>query len=92
MSLLFQWDPIKARANIRKHAISFEEASSAFGDPLSITIPDPDHSRGEKRYILVGETINSRLVIVSHTEKRDTIRIISARSATRRERFFYEQE
>jgi len=92
VSLLFQWDPRKARANERKHGISFEEASSAFGDPLSITIYDPDHSRNEKRYILVGETSNRRLVIISHTEDGDMIRIISARLATKRERKAYEEK
>ncbi len=91
MSLLFQWDPNKARANERKHGISFNEASSAFGDPLSLTIYDPDHSRHEKRYILIGETMSRRLIVISHAEKGNMIRIISARPATKRERKTYEE-
>ena len=92
MPLLFQWDPRKARANFSKHGITFEEASSAFGDPLSLTIADPDHSEREDRHILVGETFSQRLVVVSHAELGNNIRIISARFATRRERKAYEED
>jgi uncharacterized DUF497 family protein len=90
MALLFRWNKEKARANLKKHGISFEEASSAFGDPLSATIDDVDHSKGENRYILIGETASRNLVVVSHTERRGEIRIISARLASRRERRAYE--
>jgi uncharacterized DUF497 family protein len=91
MALIFRWDRAKARLNNAKHGVSFEEASSAFGDALSITVPDFEHSDSEKRYILLGETFGHRLVIVSHTERGSGIRIISARLATRRERRAYEQ-
>jgi uncharacterized DUF497 family protein len=90
VALLFRWDPRKAKANLAKHEISFEEASSAFGDPLSITIEDVDHSQSEIRYILLGETLEHNLVVVVHTERNGEIRIISARLATRQERRSYE--
>jgi uncharacterized DUF497 family protein len=92
MALQFSWDRGKARSNASKHGVSFEEAASAFGDPLSLTIEDPDHSQGEKRYILVGETYGHKLVVVSHTERGNDIRIISARIATRQERKTYEED
>ena len=92
MGLTFEWDEAKAAANLRKHGVSFEEAAIAFGDPLSMTIPDPDHSEGEYRYILMGCTLRGDTVVVVHTERGDNIRIISARRATRREIQTYEQE
>ena len=92
MALVFRWDQAKARLNNAKHGVSFEEASSAFGDPLSITVTDVEHSESEKRCILVGETLAHRLVVVSHTERGSGIRIISARLATRRERRAYEEQ
>jgi uncharacterized DUF497 family protein len=91
MALRFSWDSRKARANERKHGIGFPEATTAFGDPLSITIPDPDHSTGESRYVLVGMTFRARLVVVAHSERGNEIRIISARRATRTEREAYEE-
>ena len=90
MALIFRWDQRKAKANIAKHGISFEGASSAFGDPLSITIEDVDHSYGENRYILLGETLEHDLVIVAHTDRNGEIRIMSARLATKQERRSYE--
>jgi uncharacterized protein len=86
----FEWDPGKAEPNTEKHGLSFEEAATAFGDSLSLTIPDPDHSEDEDRYILMGETAVGRLVVVVHTDREDTVRIISARLATSRERRDYE--
>ncbi len=91
MALRFTWDPRKAAANARKHRITFIEASTAFGDLLSTTVPDPDHSAGEHRFLLVGLTGGGRLVVVAHTEEGDEIRIINARVATRRERKVYEE-
>jgi uncharacterized DUF497 family protein len=91
MALRFSWDSRKARANERKHGIGFPEATTAFGDALSVTIPDPDHSAGESRYVLVGMTYRARLVVVAHSERGDEIRIISARRATRTEREAYEE-
>jgi len=90
--LNFTWDPDKAASNAEKHGITFPEASTAFGDPLSITVPDPDHSEGEARFLLVGLTSERRLVVVAHLEGQDAIRIISARLATRAERGDYEEE
>ncbi len=88
----FSWDPLKASSNARKHWVTFEEAISAFRDPLSLTIPHPDHSVGEYRYLLIGMSERKRLLVVAHAERRDIIRIISARLATRRERAMYEEE
>jgi len=92
MALEFRWDPTKAAANLRKHRVSFEEAATAFADPHSITISDPDHSVGEHRFTLVGATTRGLLVVVAHTERGDTIRIISARRANRAERAIYEED
>ena len=80
----FEWDPEKARRNVAKHGVSFEEAATAFGDPLSLTILDPDHSEEEDRFILLGQTYAGRLVVVVHTDRGENIRVISARLATRR--------
>jgi uncharacterized protein len=90
MSLTFEWDGGKDRTNQSKHGVSFDEAATAFGDPLSVTIPDPDHSSEEARSILVGSTFRGRLLVVVHTERGDGVRIISARLATRDERRDYE--
>jgi uncharacterized DUF497 family protein len=88
----FEWDPRKAAANRRKHRVTFEEAATAFADPLSVTVPDPDHSPArELRYILIGRSDLGRLLVVSHAERGATIRLISARPATRRERGQYEE-
>jgi uncharacterized protein len=92
MSLRFTWDPAKAAVNLRKHGVSFLEASTAFADPLSTTIPDPDHSVGEERFVLMGLSDRQRLLVVAHLEHGDLIRIISARLASRRERKTYEEE
>ena len=91
MALVFEWDDKKAETNLRKHNISFEEASTVFGDDLSITIEDPLHSQNENRYILIGQSIHSRTLVVIHLEKTDAIRIISARRATKKEKRFYEE-
>lgn len=91
MSLVFEWDQEKAESNLEKHGVSFEEAATAFGDTLSITITDPAHSEGEIRYLLIGLTTAQRAVVVAHTERGDNIRIISARLATRKEIRDYEQ-
>ena len=85
------WDVAKAETNEQRHGVSFDEAATAFGDPLSITIPDLDHSDDEDRFVLLGETYQGRLVVVVHTERSERIRLISARLATRRERRSYEE-
>jgi uncharacterized protein len=92
MSLSFEWDPKKTRSNLAKHDISFDEASTAFGDTLSITISDPLHSEGEERFVLIGCSCQNRLLVVIHTERGARIHIISARRATRRERLRYEED
>ena len=92
MALEFRWDLRKAARNLRKHGVSFEHAATAFGDPHSITIVDPDHSAAEHRFTLIGMTRRRLVVVVSHTERGDTIRIISARKATRSERASYEED
>jgi uncharacterized DUF497 family protein len=88
----FEWDPNKAATNLKKHQVSFQEAATVFGDFLSVTFEDPDHSIDEERYITIGISYQSRLLVVSHTDRNDTIRIISARKATSLERRFYEEE
>ena len=88
--LIFEWDFKKAKTNLEKHSVSFEEASTAFRDPLSLTIDDPLHSRDEKRLVLTGMSYNNHLLVVVHTERGDNIRIISARKATKKERNYYE--
>ena len=91
MGLIFEWDEKKAKSNLIKHGVSFEEASSAFGDDFSITIEDPLHSEKENRFILIGRSIFQKLLVVVHVEKSETIRIISARKATKKERKMYEE-
>ena len=91
MALNFEWDDKKAKSNLIKHKISFEEASTAFGDDLSITIEDPLHSDNENRLILIGKSSNNKTLIVVHIEQTDSIRIISARKATKKEQIFYEE-
>jgi uncharacterized DUF497 family protein len=88
----FKWDPQKAAKNLRKHQVSFKEAATVFGDPLSATVPDPDHSEDEDRYIIVGMSNRSRQLIVSFVEEDDSFRIISARELTHLERRAYEDE
>ncbi len=86
-----EWDPRKAKSNVKKHGVSFEEAATALSDPLAATGADPDHSITEDRFVTFGISGMSRLLVVCHTEKRETIRIISARKATKGERELYEE-
>ncbi len=92
MSIRFEWDERKAKQNERKHKVTFEEAITVFADPLSLTIPDPLHSWDEERFVTMGLSAKRRLLVVVHTDRGDTIRIISARRATPRERSEYEEE
>ena len=93
MGTRFSWDPRKAVLNLRKHGVSFAEACTAFADPLSITVPDPDHSSGAARFVLIGRSLADRLLIVVHAEQRESeIRLITARLASRPERRAYEEE
>ena len=88
----FTWDPAKAASNLQKHGISFEEAASVFGDPLSETFDDPDHSIDEERFVIVGRSRNDRLLFVSHLDSGVEIRIISARPLTSSEAKCYEED
>ena len=88
----FEWDPRKAEINLRKHGVSFTEAGTVFGDDFAITVPDPDHSNDEDRYITIGWSDRRRLLMISHTDRGDRIRIISARELTKVERKEYEEE
>ena len=87
----FEWNLDKADINLVKHTVSFPEASTVFEDVLSVTFPDPDHSIGEERYVTIGMSELGRLLIVSHTDRENRIRIISARPANRQEKRFYEE-
>jgi uncharacterized DUF497 family protein len=82
----FEWDPQKAAGNLRKHGVSFSEAASVFGDPLGVTVADPDHSEEETRYLTVGRSTRRSLLIVAHTDRGDRVRIITVRELTRSER------
>jgi len=90
--LRFVWDEQKDRQNEKKHGIAFADALSVFGDPLSLTIPDLTHSSDEERFVIIGRGKLETVVVVAHTEQAGQIRIISARSATKRERRCYEEE
>ncbi len=86
----FEWDDAKAEANERKHGVTFSEAMTVFGDPISVTGYDPKHADDEDRFLTMGTSLAGRLLVVSHTDRDNLIRIISARVATRRERKDYE--
>lgn len=88
----FEWDPVKAEENLRNHGVTFAEAQTVFGDPLEVTIPDPDHSDKEFRFLSLGRSEADRLLVISYTEHGSRIRIISAREATPKERREHESE
>ncbi len=91
MSLQFEWDAKKAKANLAKHGVSFEEAMTVFADPLARIFDDEEHSEDEKREIIIGHSIQQHLVLISFTGGEDRIRLLSARKATRQERKDYEK-
>ena len=91
MKATVEWDPVKARTNRRKHGITFEEAATVFNDPLSSTILDPSYSEIEERFVIIGQSIQGRLLVVVHTDRDDNIRIISTRVANTHERKTYEE-
>ena len=91
MSYEFEWDTAKAASNLKDHRVSFDEASTVFGDPLAMLMADPDHSQQEERYLLLGASLQGRLLVVSFAERPPKTRVISAREATRRERRQYEE-
>ena len=87
----FEWDEGKAVAHARKHGVTFQEAATVFGDPLAVTYPDPDHSKHERRFITFGLSRSNRLMVLLHADRGRRVRIISARTMTRRERRIYEE-
>ena len=89
--MIYEWDPEKAKRNLRDHGVSFEEAATVFLDPLAMTYPDPDLSNEEDREITIGYSANQRLLFVSHVQRSNRTRIISSRKATRRERKQHEE-
>lgn len=92
MGYIFEWDQGKAETNVRKHSVTFDEASTVFGDPLNLLMLDPDHSRDEERHLLLGMSNRRRLLVVAFAERSPRTRLISARRATRGERRRYEEE
>ncbi len=92
MGYVFEWDPAKADANARKHGVTFDEASTVFGDPLNLLMSDPAHTLDEERYLLLGMSNRRRLLVVAFAERPPRARRISARWATRQERRQYEEE
>ena len=92
MAYVFEWDPKKAEINLRKHGVTFDEATTVFADPLSILQPDPSHSVVEQRYLVLGTSARRRLLVVAFAERPPRTLLISARRATRNERRTYEEE
>ena len=92
MPYRFEWDRTKAVSNLKDHGVSFDEATTVFGDLVAMNMPDPDHSEGEERFLVLGMSEKSRLVVVSYAERSPRTRIISARLATRHERRKYEND
>ena len=86
----FEWNPEKEQSNVEKHGVDFTEAATVFGDPLELTIADPDHSVGEFRFLSMGCSARNRILVVSYTEREERIRIVSARVAAPKERRHYE--
>jgi hypothetical protein len=86
----FEWDPAKAESNLEKHGVSFSEACTIFGDPLELTVMDPDHSIDEHRYLSLGLSTEGRLLVTAYTERQGRVRLISAREAAPKERRWYE--
>lgn len=89
--MIYEWDPKKAKTNIRRHSVSFEEAATIFLDPLAVTYPDPDHSGEEHREITIGRSARHRVLFLSHTRRGERTRLISARKTTKRELKQYEE-
>jgi uncharacterized DUF497 family protein len=86
----FEWDPDKAGANAKKHGVDFSEAMTVFADPLELTISDPEHAKGEQRFLSIGQSTAGRLLVVAYTERAGRTRIINAREASSQERKHYE--
>jgi hypothetical protein len=88
----YEWDDDKARINLQKHQVGFQEGATVFNDPLVATQPDPDHSSDEQRYIAIGRSVRGRILVVVFTERGDKLRLISCRKATPVERKAYEED
>ena len=91
MKLTFEWDEVKSKANLQKHKVSFEEGKTIFNDPFLFTFPDDEQSANEDRFINIGLSANGRILVLTHTERQDKIRIISCRKAKAMEIKFYEE-
>jgi uncharacterized DUF497 family protein len=91
MELTFEWDEVKAKTNFKKHKVSFEEGKTIFNDSFLFTFSDNEHSANEERFINIGFSANGRILVLTHTERQDKIRIVSCRKATTQERRFYEE-
>lgn len=91
MKLAFEWDEVKAKSNLKKHKVGFEEGKTIFNDPFLFTFPDNAHSTNEERFINIGISASGHILVLTHTERKDKIRIINCRKATARERRFYEE-
>lgn len=91
MTNIFEWDEKKAKSNLKKHGVSFNEAKTVFEDPFSLTLEDPIHSELEERYLTIGYSCQNRLLLVVNTERQGNIRIISTRKVTKNERKIYEE-
>jgi len=91
MKLIFEWDEVKAKENLKKHKVGFDEGKTIFSDPLLLTFPGPDSSEVEERYVNIGLSTKDRVLVLIHTERQGRIRIISCRKATARERRHYEE-
>jgi uncharacterized protein len=90
MELTFEWDEVKAKANLRKHKVSFHEGKTVFNESFLMTFPDPEHSAREERYINIGMSSKGKILVVIHTERQRSIRLLSSRKATANERKVYE--
>lgn len=91
MGYEFEWDPAKERSNRRKHGVSFDEATTVFADPFSLNMPDPSHSVGEERFLVLGRSSKARLLMVAYAERGPRTRLISARKASPGERHLYDE-
>lgn len=91
MKLVFEWDEVKAKINLKKHKVGFEEGKTIFNDPFLFTFPDKVHSTNEERFINIGISASGHTLVLVHTERKDKIRIINCRKATAHERRFYEE-
>ena len=91
MTFIFEWDDRKAKTNARKHGVTFVEATTIFSDPYLISFSDEAHAENEDRFISIGQSERGRVLLVVHTDRDNSIRLISCRKATAQERMYYER-